>query len=171
MASKVKMGEIVMNVEAHIQVDPIHKEEANSDHVLGILAFVVIAVLPVPFLAMRAAMMELQCFVARSKEVDPEAKVKVKVTGPSEDEVDLGLFRDPLGALHRVTGAKGGQERTMRRAIKENAESKGLRARLYVTTCCSVLAAVFVMLMPVLAVSAYFYWLKPDLNKIELTLG
>ena len=75
---------------------------------------------------MRAAMMELDCFITRKKEVE-----------------------DPTVASSRLP-QKRRPNRSLREAVKGNSESGEIKGRMYLTVCCSVLGmCVFTVLMVV----------------------
>eukprot|EP00095_Tigriopus_kingsejongensis_P005092 maker-scaffold159_size295958-snap-gene-1.38 protein:Tk05092 transcript:maker-scaffold159_size295958-snap-gene-1.38-mRNA-1 annotation:"conserved hypothetical protein" len=110
----------------------------DSTDVLHAIIFpLILAVLAVPFVIMRAAMMELDCFVTRKKELD--------VPQEQHDECDGGrveVYVDAGGRSHKI--------RPLHKAIVENAEDRRLKARLYVTICCSVCGmCVFTVMMGV----------------------
>ena len=70
--------------------------------------------------------MELDCFIARRKQIDHNESGKV-------DEVD-GVFTR--------------KRNTLGETVKGNADNKELKARLYLTVCCSLLGMlVFTVLM------------------------
>lgn len=131
----------------------VHLDTTSYDLIYAIVAPALLALLAVPFVVMRAAMMELDCFLTRRKEVDPEAKVKI--AGQLEeddeaDETDFAFYVDEKGRTKRALPASR-VHRSLKRAVKENAENKELKARLYVTVCCSVFGMCVFTLMMILA--------------------
>jgi hypothetical protein len=99
----------------------------STDALHAVLFPIILAVITAPFVIMRAAMMELDCFLARKKQLEEEKE---------EDEVD-GIF-----------SRGGGVRRSLAEAVRRNAENKELKARLYLTVCCSMCGmCVFTVLM------------------------
>ena len=107
----------------------------SQDVIYATIIPVVLAAVAVPFVIMRASMMELDCFIARRKQIDGRIRKKKKRKNDKrieQDEVD--------GFLTKAI--------TMSEAVLDNAADKELKARLYVTVCCSVLGmCVFTALM------------------------
>lgn len=98
----------------------------STDLIHAIVVPMVLALLAVPFVIMRAAMMELDCFVTRRKELELAQNRDL-------DECDGGrteVFVDVGGRTRKI--------RPLHQAVVENAEDRRLKARLYVTICCSV---------------------------------
>ncbi len=111
----------------------------SSDELHAILAPVILVAICVPFVIMRAAMMELDCFVTRRKQL-----------GDSFEDAVLAQHRkrtaaSALRGRHPLTGT-----------LAKNVESKELKARLYVTLCCSILAMT-VMTAFLMLLGALFY--------------
>ena len=93
----------------------------DNDAYVAIIVPIMLAGLAVPFVVMRAVMMELDCFVAHKKDVDSPAN-------------------------NRYNYSPGKRRRHQRmeslaisQMVRENNADKELKARLYVTICCSMM--------------------------------
>jgi hypothetical protein len=115
--SKIDLGAIP-SFKATLNTD-------SMDRLHAILFPVILAAMTAPFVIMRAALMELDCFLARRKQLEEEEQ---------DEEKDDG---DSFGR-----GVSLGE------AARKNAENKELKARLYLTVCCSLCGmCVFTVLM------------------------
>ena len=99
----------------------------SNDAMHAILFPCILAVVTVPFVIMRAAMMELDCFVARKKQLG-EGDVTARSRSRS--------FRSVGG--DEVDGFVKGKF-SLTETIQKNVENKELKTRLYLTVCCSML--------------------------------
>ena len=93
----------------------------DNDAYVAIVVPILLAGLAVPFVVMRAVMMELDCFVAHKKDVDPAVNNKYNYS----------------------PGKRRRQQRSeslgISLMVRENNTDKELKARLYVTICCSMM--------------------------------
>lgn len=113
----------------------------SSDRWIAILFPVALAVLCLPFTIMRAAMMELDCFVTRRKQL-------------GEDFDDFLVTHGKKSvALHNRRHYPGVN---LRDVLAENVESKELKCRLYTAFMCSGLG-LFVMMLFQMLLGAFFY--------------
>lgn len=116
----------------------LHTDESDSLH--AVIAPIVLAAICLPFVIMRAAMMELDCFVTRRKQL-------------GDDFEQLVNSRKGQHSKKRSSSAHHGGE-SVAELLAKNVESTKLKARLYVTLCCSILAILvmtaFLMLLGVL---------------------
>ncbi len=107
----------------------------STDAVHAVLFPIVLAGLAVPFVVMRAVMMELDCFVARKKEV--------------------GMENDQFNVRFQSRSKRRRQQRSeslsISEMVKENNASRELKFRLYVTLCCSVMGMVVFTIMLLMA--------------------
>lgn len=113
----------------------------SSDRVIAILFPIALAVLCLPFTIMRAAMMELDCFVTRRKQL-----------GEDFDEYLVTHGKKSSMILHnrRNLGVN------LRDVLAENVESRELKCRLYTAFMCSGLGLFVIMLFQML-MGAFFY--------------
>jgi hypothetical protein len=93
----------------------------STDAVHAVLVPLILAAIAVPFVVMRAIMMELDCFLARKKEVDPV----------------IGRERRFMGAKLRRNQCR--ESLSISQMVRENNDNRELKARLYVALCCSVM--------------------------------
>ena len=125
----------------------------ESDRFHAIIAPIVFAVLCLPFIIMRAAMMELDCFITREKQ--------------------LGEHFDDLLVLESQSGKSRGQKRiyqnqrlngqpawSLTDILAKNANSKEIKCRLYSALACTgmgiMVMCIFMMLMGALFYMALF---------------
>lgn len=90
----------------------------------------VLALITVPFVVMRAAMMELDCFVGRKKALDAEF-------------------------ARAAPGHRRAESRAQRRAAREARDSWEVKSRLYLTLCCSVLGMCMFTVLVVVAIAFF----------------
>ena len=110
-----------------------------SDRWIAIIFPIALAILCLPFTIMRAAMMELDCFVTRRKQL-------------GEDFDDYLVTHSKKSSLHnrRSHGV------SLREALADNVESRELKCRLYTAFMCSGLGLFVIMLFQML-MGAFFY--------------
>jgi len=145
---KIKMPKNQLNLGEMPAMDASFNTD-ESDRFHAITAPIVFAVLCLPFIIMRAAMMELDCFITRKKQ--------------------LGEDFDDLLVLESQSGKSGGQKRiyqnrrlngqpawSLTDILAKNANSKELKCRLYSALACTgmgiMVMSIFMMLM-----GAFFY--------------
>ena len=111
----------------------------NSDQMIAILFPIALALLCLPFTIMRAAMMELDCFVTRRKQL-----------GEDFDDFLATHSKKSMVLHNRRLGVN------LRDVLAENVESKELKCRLYTAFMCSGLG-LFVMLFFQMLMGAFMY--------------
>ena len=114
----------------------------SSDHVIAILFPIALAILCLPFTIMRAAMMELDCFVTRRKQLGEDFD-EFLVTHSKKSSMILHNRRNNLGV-------------NLRDVLADNVESRELKCRLYTAFMCSGLGLFVIMLFQML-MGAFFY--------------
>ena len=92
----------------------------DNDAYVAIIVPILLAGLAVPFVVMRAVMMELDCFVAHKKDVD---------AGVNKYNYSAGKRR-----RHQRS-----ESLAISHMVRENNADKELKARLYLTICCSMM--------------------------------
>jgi len=108
----------------------------DNDAYVAIFIPILLAGLAVPFVVMRAVMMELDCFVAHKKDVDP-------VTG------NRYSYSPSKRRRHQRSEALG-----ISQMVRENNADRELKSRLYVTICCSMMGMCIFTVM-LLVATAY----------------
>ena len=93
----------------------------DNDAYVAIIVPILLAGLAVPFVVMRAVMMELDCFVGHKKDVDSGGNNKYNYSPGKRRRHQRS---ESLAISHMV---------------RENNADKELKARLYVTICCSMM--------------------------------
>jgi len=111
----------------------------STDRWHAIIFPIVLAVVCLPFTIMRAAMMELDCFVTRKKQLGEDFD-EFLIIESSRHKPNVNNRRQEMWSLRDI--------------LAKNVESKELKCRLYSALCCSCLGiivmTVFMMLMGVL---------------------
>ncbi len=97
-----------------------------SDELHAIVAPIILVAICVPFVLMRAAMMELDCFVTRRKQLGD--RFEDLVLTQQHKRSGNARFRREFGTS------------TLTGTMAQNVESLEMKARLYLTLCCSTLA-------------------------------
>ena len=92
----------------------------DNDAYVAIIVPILLAGLAVPFVVMRAVMMELDCFVAHKKDVD---------AGVNKYNYSAGKRR-----RHQRS-----ESLAISHMVRENNADKELKTRLYLTICCSMM--------------------------------
>ena len=95
----------------------------DNDVYVAIVVPIMLAGLAVPFVVMRAVMMELDCFVAHKKDVDSSVAANSK-------------YNYSPGKRRRHQRS---ESLAISQMVRENNADKELKARLYVTICCSMM--------------------------------
>ena len=98
---------------------------------------VVLAVFCLPFVIMRAAMMELDCFIAHKKELD------------AMEAQQIGKNRRQLRASR--------QAKSLLETVLRNSESKSLKARMYLSMCCGVCGMMIFTMFTMMAGAFIFF--------------
>ena len=105
---------------------------------------VVLAVFCLPFVIMRAAMMELDCFILHKKELDSLEDEKLAVRrNKTSGRAPVRRRKDPVGA-------------SLLETVLRNSESKALKARLYLSMCCGIFGMVIFTIFTMMA-GAFVY--------------
>ena len=127
----VKLPDQNMNLASMPSIDASINTD-SSDEIHAIIVPVVLSILCLPFTLMRAAMMELDCFVTRKKQLG--------------DDFDDYLVLQSSGKSNNRRFASF----DLRDILAQNVDSKELKCRLYTAICCSGLGmmawTVFIML-------------------------
>ena len=111
----------------------------SSDKYHAIFLPIILAVICLPFLIMRAAMMELDCFIARKKQLGDDFDDFLVLEGCPDPDKKLRNNRRRQNWL------------SLRDILAKNVESKELKCRLYTALMCSTMGmmvmTMFLMLM------------------------
>lgn len=114
----------------------------SSDEIHAILFPIILAALCLPFTIMRAAMMELECFVVRRKQLGDDFDDLLTMQSASKKGVMMAPNRRSRQSLTDI--------------LTKNVESKGMKGRIYAALFCSGLGVMvmtmFMMLMGALVV-------------------
>ena len=129
--SEINLGEMP-SMEIDLNMDPI-------DQYVAIFAPVLFVVTCLPFVIMRSAMMELDCFITRRKQLG--------------DDFDDLITLEGLKPRTRVNNRRL-QNKSIGEILASNAESKELKCRLYLSLLCSG-CGIFVMTMFSMAIGAF----------------
>ena len=141
MDVSIKLPNQRINLASMPSVDASFNTE-SSDNLHAILLPVILAAICLPFTIMRAAMMELDCFVTRRKQLG--------------QDFDDFLMMEECGKVrnNRRQVTTHGQIWSLRDILARNVQSKELKCRLYMTLICSIIGIMvmtsFIMLLGVL---------------------
>ena len=96
-----------------------------------------LAIFCLPFVIMRAAMMELDCFIAHKKELDEMEEAQI--------------------AKNRRHRHSNRQAKSLLETVIRNSESKALKARMYVSLCCGVCGMMIFTMFTMMAGAFVFF--------------
>jgi hypothetical protein len=96
-----------------------------------------LAVFCLPFVIMRAAMMELDCFIAHKKELDTMEAVQI--------------------TKNRRQHRGNRRAESLLETVLRNSESKSLKARMYVSLCCGVCGMMIFTMFTMMAGAFVFF--------------
>ena len=133
---EMKLPNSVMNPATMPGADLNISSSEELDYVLAVLLPIVLAVTVLPFVTMRAAMMEMDCFVASRKlldAIDVESYVyrknrrsrrRRRSSTPTEDQPPV------------TTTTPGGV--SLLDTVARNTDSREVKCRMYTAICCGV---------------------------------
>ena len=112
----------------------------TSDHLLAVIAPLILTMVVLPFATMRAAMMELDCFIARRKTLaDLERVQRHKRISKKKKKLNQQYASTPTTSSgHSSTRVLLRNNQTLVETVAKNTENKELKGRMYVTLLCSI---------------------------------
>jgi len=112
----------------------------TSDHLLAVIAPLILTMMVLPFATMRAAMMELDCFIARRKTLaDLERVQRHKRLSKKKKKLNQHYASTPTTSSgHSSTRVLLRNNQTLVETVAKNTENKELKGRMYVTLLCSI---------------------------------
>ena len=113
---------------------------SSSDHLLAVIAPLILTMVVLPFATMRAAMMELDCFIARRKTLaDLERVQRHKRISKKKKKLNQQYASTPTTSSgHSSTRVLLRNNQTLVETVAKNTENKELKGRMYVTLLCSI---------------------------------
>ena len=112
----------------------------SKDHLFAVIGPLILAMVVLPFVTMRAAMMELDCFIARRKSlVDVERIQRYKSMQKRRKKSSQQFASTPTNSSgHSSSRGLIRNNQTLVETVAKNTENKELKSRMYVTLFCSV---------------------------------
>ena len=123
----------------------------DIDTYVAIIAPIIFAAACLPFVVMRAAMMELDCFVTRRKQLGDDFDDLVVLEGV-QNRRKTRKHIQPAGLQNNRRFL---QNQSLAEILASNAESKELKCRLYLSLICSGFG-IIVMTLYLMALGAFF---------------
>ena len=130
----------------------------TSDHLLAVIAPLILTMMVLPFATMRAAMMELDCFIARRKTLaDLERVQRHKRLSKKKKKLNQQYASTPTTSSgHSSTRVLLRNNQTLVETVAKNTENKELKGRMYVTLLCSIVGmAIMTFVSMILGVIIY----------------
>ena len=123
--------------------EPITLDRINLDkydHLLAVIAPLILTMMVLPFATMRAAMLELDCFIARRKTLaDLERVQRYKRLSKKKKKLNQQYASTPTSSSgHSSTRVLLRNNETLVETVAKNTENKELKGRMYVTLLCSI---------------------------------
>ena len=123
------------------KMDPM-KTDINldtSDHLFAVIAPLFLTMVVLPFATMRAAMMELDCFIARRKSITDLERVRRQRRAHKKiKKIDQDYSSTPTDSSGHSSRGLLRNNQTLVETIAKNTENKELKGRMYVTLLCSI---------------------------------
>ena len=112
----------------------------SSDHLLAVIAPLILSMVVLPFVTMRSAMMELDCFIARRKSlVELERVKRHKRIMKKKKKLTQQYASTPTNSSgHSSSRVLLRNNHTLVETVATNTENKELKGRMYVTLLCSI---------------------------------
>ena len=113
---------------------------SSHDHIFAVIAPLILAIIVLPFVTMRSAMMELDCFIARRKSLADVERVQRYKNYEKRKKKGSQQFTDsPTNSSGHSSSTRGliRNNQTLVETVAKNTESKELKSRMYTTLICS----------------------------------
>lgn len=110
----------------------------TSDHLLAVIAPLILSMVVLPFVTMRSAMMELDCFIARRKSLADLERVKRHKRIVKKKVTQHYASTPSNSSGHSSSRVLLRNNHTLVETVAKNTENKELKGRMYVTLLCSI---------------------------------
>merc|ERR1719273_1726454 len=113
---------------------------SSQDPLFAVVAPLILAIVVLPFVTMRSAMMELDCFIARRKSLAVVERFQRYKHHEKRKKKGSQQFTDsPTNSSGHSSSTRGliRNNLTLVESVAKNTESKELKSRMYITLLCS----------------------------------